>query len=255
MNLDNLKKKKGKSKIIMLTAYDYQIAKILDEVGIDLILVGDSLSMVVLGNKDTKSATMGDLLYHTRAVSKGAKKTPVIGDMPIGSDRNVEDALINARRFLECGANGVKIEGNKTSVVKALIEEGIPIMGHVGLLPQTADAYRVKGKTKNEALRIHKDAIALDRLGVFSMVLECIPNKLAKRITEDIDAPTIGIGAGKHCDGQVLVINDMLGLDPTFTPKYLKRYANLNRTIKEALRKFTREVQDGIYPNKKHTYH
>lgn len=255
MNLDNLKKKKGKSKIIMLTAYDYQIAKILDEVGIDLILVGDSLSMVVLGNKDTKSATMGDLLYHTRAVSKGAKKTPIIGDMPIGSDRNVEDALINARRFLECGANGVKIEGNKTSVVKALIEEGIPVMGHVGLLPQTADAYRVRGKTEDEALRIHKDAIALDRLGVFSMVLECIPNKLAKRITEDIDAPTIGIGAGKHCDGQVLVINDMLGLDPTFTPKYLKRYANLNRTIKEALRKFTREVQDGIYPNKKHTYH
>ncbi|MFX0097254.1 MAG: 3-methyl-2-oxobutanoate hydroxymethyltransferase [Candidatus Hodarchaeota archaeon] len=255
MNLDTLGRKKGKSKIIMLTAYDYQIAKILDEIGIDLILVGDSLNMVVLGNKDTKSATMESMLYHTKAVARGAKNTPVVGDMPIGSDKTVKDALRNAKRFIECGANGVKIEGNKSDIVRALIDEGIPVMGHVGLLPQTADAYRVKGKTQKGAIRIHQDAKALDSLGVFSLVLECIPNKLAKRITETVNTVTIGIGAGKHCDGQVLVINDMLGLDPVFKPKYLKRYADLNETIKEAVGRFIQEVQGEVYPDKKHTYH
>lgn len=239
----------------MLTAYDYQIAKILDDVGIDLILVGDSLNMVVLGNKDTKSATMESILYHTKAVARGAKNTPIIGDMPIGSDDTVKDALRNARRFMESGANGVKIEGNKSDVVRALINEGIPVMGHVGLLPQTANAYRVKGKTQEGAHRIHQDAIALDGLGVFSLVLECIPNKLARRITETVNTVTIGIGAGKHCDGQVLVINDMLGLDPVFTPKYLKRYADLNETIKEAVGRFIQEVREGVYPDRKHTYH
>ncbi|MFB0567220.1 MAG: 3-methyl-2-oxobutanoate hydroxymethyltransferase [Candidatus Bathyarchaeia archaeon] len=255
MKLDELWMKKGKEKIIMLTAYDYQMAKILDEAGIDLILVGDSLGMVIQGYKDTKSVTIEDMLYHTRAAARGAKNTPIVGDMPIDCDKSVEDALRNAKRFLEAGAQGVKIEGNKSKAVKALLNVGIPVMGHVGLLPQTAESYRVKGKQPTESQKIFNDALELDKLGVFSMVLECMPESLAERITESVKAPTIGIGAGKHCDGQVLVINDMLGFDLSFAPKYLKRYASLNRIIKEAVERFKEEVSIGVYPDKEHTYH
>ena len=255
MKIDELQMKKGKGKIVMLTAYDYQMAKILDEAGIDLILVGDSLGMVIQGYTDTKSVTVEDMLYHTRAVARGAKNTPIIGDMPINSDKSVEDAIKNAKRFLEAGAHGVKIEGNKSEVVKALLNAGIPVMGHVGLLPQTAEKYRVKGKQPAEAQKILDDAVKLDELGVFSMVLECMPESLAKRITEAVDALTIGIGAGRHCDGQVLVINDMLGFDESFAPKYLKRYVNINKMIKEAVARFKEEVSRGIYPDKEHTYH
>ena len=255
MRFDEFRMRKGKEKIIMLTAYDYQIAKILDEAGIDLILVGDSLGMVIQGYTNTKSVTIEDMLYHTRAVARGAKNTPIVGDMPIDCDKSVEDALKNAKRFLEAGAQGVKIEGNKSKVVKALLNAGIPVMGHVGLLPQTAENYRVKGKQPTEAQKILDEALKLDKLGVFSIVLECIPENLAKRITEAVRAPTIGIGAGKHCDGQVLVINDMLGFDLSFAPKYLKRYANLNKIIKEAIARFEQEVSKGIYPDKERTYH
>jgi len=256
MRFDELiRKKKGKEKIIVLTAYDYQMARILDEIGIDMILVGDSLGMVVQGYSDTKNVTMRDMLYHTRAVARGAKKTPIIGDMPINSYRTVKQALKNAKLFIENGAHGVKIEGNKPKIVRALIEAGIPVMGHVGLLPQTAESYRVRGKNPKEARKILKDAQQLDKLGVFSIVLECIPESLAKKITESVNAPTIGIGAGKYCDGQVLVINDMLGFDEDFKPKYLKRYANLNRIIKEAVQKFKEEVYTGKYPDYEHTYH
>lgn len=255
MRLDELQMRKGKEKIIMLTAYDYQIAKILDQEEIDLILVGDSLGMVIQGYTDTKSVTIEDMLYHTRAVARGDKNTPIVGDMPIDCDKSVEDALKNAKRFLEAGAQGVKIEGNKSKVVEALLNAGIPVMGHVGLLPQTAESYRVKGKQPAEARKILDEALKLDKLGVFSIVLECMPESLAKRITEAVRAPTIGIGAGKHCDGQVLVINDMLGFDLSFAPKYLKRYANLNKIIKEAIAKFKEEVSSGVYPDKEHTYH
>jgi len=255
VKLDEFRSRKGKEKIIMLTAYDYQIAKILDEAGIDMILVGDSLGMVVQGYIDTKSVTMEDMLYHTRAVARGAKKTPIIGDMPINSDNTVEDALRKAKSFLDAGAHGVKIEGNKIEVVKALISNGIPVMGHIGLLPQTAPVYRVRGKAPEEAQKILQDAVELDKLGVFTMVLESIPEGLAKQITETVGAPTIGIGAGRHCDGQVLVINDMLGLDPTFSPKYVKRYANLNQSIRQAVENFRQEVRDGEYPDEEHTYH
>ncbi len=255
MRLDELQMKKGKEKIVMLTAYDYQMAKILDEAGIDLILVGDSLGMVIQGYTDTKSVTVEDMLYHTRAVARGAKNTPIIGDMPINSDKSVEDAIKNAKRFLEAGAHGVKIEGNKPKVVKTLLNAGIPVMGHVGLLPQTAESYRVKGKQPAEAQKILDDAVKLDELGVFSMVLECMPESLAGRITEAVKALTIGIGAGRYCDGQVLVINDMLGFDESFAPKYLKRYVSLNKMIKEAVARFKEEVLRGIYPDKEHTYH
>ena len=252
---EKIKQKKGKEKIIMLTAYDYQIAKILDETDIDLILVGDSLGMVVQGHSNTKSVTLRDMIYHVKAVARGAKNTSIIGDMPINSCNTVEDSLKNARQFLEAGAHGVKIEGNRSQVVRTLIEEGIPVMGHVGMLPQMAETYRVKGKKPEEAEKIFRDALDLDKLSVFSIVLECIPESLAKKITENVTTPTIGIGAGKYCDGQVLVINDMLGFDESFKPKYVKRYANLNKAIRDAVAKFTEEVSAGNYPDKEHTYH
>jgi len=252
---EKIRRKKGKQKIVMLTAYDYQIAKILDGTGIDLILVGDSLGMVVQGHSNTKSVTMNDMIYHTKNVAKGAKRTPIIGDMPISSCNSVEDGLRNAEQFLKAGAHGVKIEGNRPEVVKALIDAGIPVMGHAGMLPQMAETYRVKGKKPEEAEEIFRDALNLDKLGVFSLVLECMPESLAKRITENVKAPTIGIGAGKHCDGQVLVVNDMLGLDESFKPKYVKRYAHLNKVIEDAVAEFAKEVSAGKYPDDEHTYH
>ena len=253
--IENLSKKKGKEKIVMLTAYDYQMAKIIDEVGIDLILVGDSLGMVFQGHPDTKSVTMNDMLYHTRAVARGAKNTPIVGDMPIDSYRSVDEALKNAKLFLDSGAKAVKLEGNEAEIVKALISEGIPVMGHIGLLPQRVEKYRVYGKKPEEAEKLLNDALELDELGVFSIVLECIPESLAKKITESVRALTIGIGAGKYCDGQVLVVNDLLGMDESFKPKYLKRYANLNRVIKEAITNFKMDVLLGRYPDPEHTYH
>lgn len=252
MGLNNLKKK---GKIVMLTAYDYQMAKILDETGIDLILVGDSLGMVVLGYQNTKSVTMEDMIHHTRAVARGTKNTPIIGDMPIDSYNTVEDALENAKQLLEAGAHGVKIEGNRPLIVETLVKEGIPVMGHVGLLPQSTDRFRLKGKKAMEAERILDDAIELDKMGVFAIVLECIPKSLAKKITEAVNAPTIGIGAGIHCDGQVLVINDVLGFDEAFSPKYLKRYASIGREIRKAIVNFKDDVLNGKYPDEKHTYH
>jgi len=255
VELDELKTLKNKRKVLMLTAYDHQIAKILDDIGIDIILVGDSLGMVVLGYKDTKSVTMQEMLHHTKAVARGAKSTPIVGDMPINSYNTVADALKNAKDFLSAGAHGVKIEGNKPTIIKALLNKDIPVMGHVGLLPQTAESYRVRGKEEAEAEKIFSDSLELDKLGVFTMVLECIPESLAKKITANVTAPTIGIGAGKHCDGQVLVINDMLGLDESFTPKYLKRYAHLSQVIREAVTRFKEEVLDSRYPDKEHTYH
>jgi 3-methyl-2-oxobutanoate hydroxymethyltransferase len=252
---EGIKQRKGREKIVMLTAYDFQMARILDRTGIDLILVGDSSGMVVQGYKDTKSVTMSDMMFHVRAVARGAVSKPVIGDMPIDSCATPEACLKNAKQFVEAGANGVKIEGNKTDAIKLLIRDGIPIMGHVGMLPQNAEAYHVKGKTPAEAKEILHDAQELDRLGVFSIVLECIPESLAKMITNSVKVPTIGIGAGKYCDGQVLVVNDLLGFDESFKPKYVKAYANLDETIKLAVAKFKDEVSTGKYPDDEHTYH
>jgi 3-methyl-2-oxobutanoate hydroxymethyltransferase len=252
---ERIKQKKGNRKIIMLTAYDSQMARILNETGIDLILVGDSSGMVVQGHKDTKSVTMGDMIFHVKAVASKATSTPIIGDMPIHSCDTVQDCVENAKKFVRAGANGVKIEGKKTDAIKALIRKGIPVMGHVGMLPQMAETYHVTGKKPEEAREILQDALELDRLGVFSIVLECVPEGLAKTITNSVKVPTIGIGAGKHCDGQVLVINDLLGFDENFKPKYVKAFANLNKTIKEAVASFIEEVSAGKYPDDEHTYH
>jgi 3-methyl-2-oxobutanoate hydroxymethyltransferase len=252
---EEIRQKKGRVKIIMLTAYDFQTAKILDEMRIDLILVGDSLGMVFQGYDNTKSVTMEDMVYHTRAVAKGAKNTPIIGDMPINSYVTVQAALENAHCFLNAGAQGVKIEGNQPQIVKALVTAKIPVMGHVGMLPQTAESYKVKGKTSDEAEKIIEDALELESSGVFSIVVECVPEDLANKITNLVKVPTIGIGAGRFCDGQVLVINDMLGMGDGFSPKFVKPYANLNAVVKDAVTKFREEVLRGKYPDKEHTYH
>jgi 3-methyl-2-oxobutanoate hydroxymethyltransferase len=229
-----IRNKKNREKIVMLTAYDYQMARILE---------------------DTKSVTMEDMIFHVKAVARGARAKPIIGDMPINSCDTTETCLENAQRFRGAGAHGIKIEGRRTQAIKALIEEGIPVMGHVGMLPQAAEAYNVKGKTPQEAEQILMDSLELDRLGVFSIVLECIPQNLAKTITESVSAPTIGIGAGRYCDGQVLVLNDLLGLNENFKPKYVKTYMNLNQATKVAVTQFIREVSAGEYPDEEHTYH
>ena len=254
-NLNELWRMKNVHKIIMLTAYDYQLAKILDQEDVDLILVGDSLGMVFQGHNNTKEVTMHQMLYHTRAVAAGVTTTPIIADMPLNSDRTEQEAIENARMLLNAGANGVKIEGNKTATIRALLDQKIPVMGHIGLLPQTAERYKVRGTTSVEAEEIMKDALALDAVGVFAIVLESIPEKLSKRITESVRVPTIGIGAGKYCDGQVIVTHDILGLPQTHTPKYVKKYADCGAVLKAAISKFKLEVANGSYPDDEHTYH
>ena len=246
---------KSNKKIAMLTCYDFQTAKLLEQAEIDLILVGDSLGMVVLGFNDTKSVTMADMLRHTAAVARAVEKTPVIGDMPAGSYNSPKDALKNAKFLLEAGANAVKFEGCKPEIVSALVNKKIPVMAHLGLLPQTAEKYCVQGKEKEEAEKIFKDAMTLDKLGVFAIVLECVPLELAKKITENTTALTIGIGAGPHCNGQVLVINDLLGLNQEFKPKFVKSYTNLSKEITKAVSSFKEEVLNGKFPLDKESFH
>jgi len=255
MDVEEFRSLKGVRKMTMLTAYDYQMARIQDKAGIDVILVGDSLGMVVLGYRDTKQVTMDDMIRHTQAVARGTESALIVGDMPINSYNNVDDALENSTRLLDAGAHAVKLEGNRTEIIKALISSGIPVMGHLGLLPQTAEVMKVRGKKSEEAERILTDAVELDSLGVFSIVLECIPLKLAKRITEAVDALTIGIGAGIHCDGQVLVVNDMLGMNKEYSPKHSKIYVDLNTIIMNAVLNYVEEVKDGRFPTDKHSFH
>jgi 3-methyl-2-oxobutanoate hydroxymethyltransferase len=253
-------KQKGE-KIAMLTAYDYSTAKLIDEVGIPLILVGDSLGTVVLGYGSTIPVTMDEMIHHTKAVVRGTNKALVIGDMPFMSYQvSVEDALLNAARFLkEGGAQAVKLEGgeNVADNVKKIVSYGIPVMGHIGLTPQSINqlgGFRAVGKTPEAAVRVLNDAIALDEAGAFAIVLECVPEPLSKLITETVSVPTIGIGAGKYCDGQVLVINDMLGLFTDFVPKHTKQYARLFETIKKATADYIAEVQAGTFPTAKQSY-
>ena len=255
MEIDELKLMKGVRKIAVLTAYDYQTALILDKAGIDMILVGDSLGMVLLGYKGTRQVTMADMERHIGAVARGTKHVHIVGDMPISSYNNVEDAMKNARRLMDAGADSVKLEGLRRDVITALISSGVPVMGHLGLLPQTAEDFKVKGKNREEADRIYADAMELDRLGVYSIVLECIPLQLAKSITEGVKALTIGIGAGVYCDGQVLVINDMLGLAEGHKPKHVKLYADLNKVIYGAVLDYIDDVRNSAFPTKENSFH
>jgi len=254
MNLQEIKQLKGKDKLVMLTCYDFQMAKILSSVGIDLILVGDSLGMVFQGDSTTKNVTMEQMLYHVEAVAKGAGSLPIVGDMPIHSYSNKEVALENAQRFIDAGADAVKLEGYYPVTINYLVANGIPVQGHIGLLPQTYESFKVVGRKQKDHDRLLREAKEIEQAGAFTLVLESIPEILGKEITENIEIPTIGIGAGRYCDGQVLVINDLLGMDPDFHPKFVKSYAHLFEIISQSVSAFKKEVKDGTYPDKEHVY-
>ncbi len=252
---------KGKRKLTEITAYDYPTALLADESGMDMILVGDSLAMVVLGQEDTLSVGMTEMLHHTLAVSRGAKNSLVIGDMPFLSyQASVEQAVINAGRFLKEGrAGAVKLEGGSRVApqVKAIAEAGIPVQGHLGLTPQSAQqfgGFKVQGKTAEAAKIMIEDARALEQAGCFSIVLEAIPSAIAEKITHSVKIPTIGIGAGKACDGQVLVIHDVLGLYERFTPRFVKQYTKLSEPIRQALARYREEVEKGVFPGPEHSF-
>ena len=254
-------KKKGE-KITMLTAYDYPTALIVDSEGTDMILVGDSLGMVVLGYDSTLPVTMDDMIHHTKAVMRGSQHALVIGDMPFMSYQvSVEDAMRNAGRFLqETGCQAVKLEGGRevAEVTGRIVAAGIPVMGHIGLTPQSIHqfgGFKVQGKGDDAAQRLLEDAKILEDSGAFSIVLEGMPTQLAKTITEALEIPTIGIGAGIYCDGQVLVVNDMLGLFERFTPKFVKKYGQLNQQIRSAVKAYIDEVKTGDFPDDAHSYH
>jgi len=253
-------KQKGK-KIPMLTAYDYATAKLIDGVGVPLILVGDSLGMVILGYESTIPVTMDEMLHHTKAVVRGTEQALIIGDMPFMTyHASVSEALHNAARFIqEGGAQAVKLEGGETmaETVRRIVECGIPVMGHIGLTPQSVHqlgGFKVQGKTQETALRLVKDACALEEAGVFGIVLEAVPTPLAKIITKKVGVPTIGIGAGPFCDGQVQVVSDLLGLFTDFVPKHAKQYARLSDIIKQAVGDYINEVQAGTFPTDKQSY-
>lgn len=253
-------KQKGE-KIAMLTAYDYSTAKLIDEIGIPLILVGDSLGMVVLGYESTIPVTMDEMIHHTKAVVRGTTQALIVGDMPFMTYQvSFDDALRNAARFIqEGGAQAVKLEGGESmaETVRRIVSCGIPVMGHIGLTPQSIHqlgGFKVMGKTSEAAVRLLKDAKALDEAGTFAIVLECVPEPLSKLITEKVSVPTIGIGAGKYCDGQVQVISDLLGLFTDFVPKHAKQYVRLLEDIKKAASDYMAEVKAETFPTEKQSY-
>jgi 3-methyl-2-oxobutanoate hydroxymethyltransferase len=253
------KKERGEP-ISMLTAYDYPTALAMDQAGIDSILVGDSLAMVVLGYENTLPVTMDEMLHHARAVARGAKSALLVGDLPFMSYQvSVEDAVRNAGRFLkEAGMDAVKLEGGheRADTVRAITSAGIPVMGHIGLTPQSIHqlgGFRAQGKTARAAKRLLEDALILEEAGCFSLVLESVPARLARLISERLSIPTIGIGAGAGCDGQVLVAHDLLGLFDRFTPKFVKQYANLNGEMTRAFNEYIADVQSRAFPAPEHT--
>lgn len=259
-----LKKKKEKNeKIVALTAYDFPTAKIVDEAEIDLVLVGDSLGMVVLGYENTIPVTMDEMVHHTKPVARAVERALVVGDMPYFSYHlSQEESVFNASRFLkEGGAKAVKIEGaskKRLTLIETLVEADIPVMGHIGLTPQSIHhlgQYRVRGKAVEEAENLVEEARRLEEAGVFSIVLECIPDQVARTITEMLKIPTIGIGAGPDCDGQIIVFHDLVGLSDGHQPKFVKQYLDLHRLILHALKEYSEEVKEGRFPDESHSYH
>lgn len=252
---DLIGKKQNGEKIAALTAYDYLMAEMLDQSGIDLILVGDSAAMVVGGEEHTLSIGMAEMLYHTRIVAKAVQRAVVVADMPFLSYQPGEETAIkNAGLFLKAGAEAVKIEGGVEIVhlVEKLTSFGIPVLGHIGLTPQSVHmkgGYKLQGKDEIQAEKLMQDARMLEQAGAFAIVLEKIPSSLAKKITETINIPTIGIGAGPHCDGQILVAHDMLGIFDKFKPRFVRRYANLADTMRKAFKDFVNDVQSGNFPS------
>ena len=253
--------KENGAKLTLLTAYDYSTAKLIDEAGVNSILVGDSLGNVILGYEDTISVTMEDMIHHGAAVARGAKNALVVIDMPFMSyQTSVYDALVNAGRLMKEGrGDAVKLEGGVEVCpqIKAIVDAGIPVCAHIGLTPQSINAFggfKVQGKSEAAAKKLLEDAKAVEEAGAFAVVIEGVPAKIAALITEQLHIPTIGIGAGKDCDGQVLVYQDMLGMFSDFTPKFVKRYANIGEVMKEAFQNYIKEVQDGVFPAEENTY-
>ena len=249
-------------KIISLTAYDYPTARLADEAGVEVILVGDSLAMVVLGHESTLPVTVEEMLHHTRAVRRGTRRALVVADMPYGSyHAGIDESVRNAVRFVkEGGAEAVKVEGGerRLELIARLTEAEIPVMGHVGLTPQSVNAlggYRVQGKTTDAAERLLRDARAVEAAGAFAVVLEAVPRELAAQITRDLRIPTIGIGAGPDCDGQILVLHDLLGLTFSSTPKFARQYANVGEVISKAMREYCEDVRSGGFPSDAESYH
>lgn len=258
---DLQRKKEAGEKITMMTAYDYPTGRLVDEAEIDTILVGDSLGMVVLGYDSTVPVTMDEMLHHCRAVVRGAKNGFILGDMPFMSYQvSEEKAVENAGRFIkEAGCDSVKLEGGSemAPVVKAIVKAGIPVCAHIGLTPQTAtmlSGFKVQAKDAEGARALVKSALDLETAGAFMIVMECIPDLVAAKITQELRIPTIGIGAGKDCDGQVLVYHDLVGLFERFTPKFVKQYINLSPEIKNALVQYRKEVEEGTFPAPEHTF-
>jgi 3-methyl-2-oxobutanoate hydroxymethyltransferase len=255
-------RKNSTTKITALTAYDYSFAKLLDDTDIDIILVGDSLGMVSLGHENTLAVTLENIIYHTRAVKRGSQRALVVGDMPFMSYQvSVEQAVTNAGRLIqEGGASAVKLEGGTRTAnrIEAIVQAGIPVMGHIGLTPQSVHqlgGYKVQGKSYLDSRQIKQDALNLQNAGVFSLVLEGIPGGLAEEITTELHIPTIGIGAGAKCDGQILVLHDLLGLNQDFVPKFVKQYAQMADSFKNAVAEYVQEVQSESFPAYEHTYH
>ena len=262
VTLRTLQKMKSEGqRISMLTCYDATMARLVDEAGIDMILVGDSLGMVIKGENNTLSVTVEQMAYHTTAVARGARRAHIVGDMPFMSyQSSIEKALENAARLLQAGASSVKLEGGAqmAPTVARMVEAGIPVMGHIGLMPQSVNAmggFVVQGKDAASRQRIIDDAFALQDAGAYAIVLEGIPDDLAAEITESLSIFTIGIGAGVNCDGQVLVIYDLLGLNPDFTPKFVKKYVDGASIISGAVRSYVDEVQRQVFPDDDHTFH
>lgn len=256
-----MERKNSAKKIVALTAYDYSFARLLDTTDLDIILVGDSLAMVSLGHSTTLPVTMEEMIIHTKAVNRGCHKALLVADMPFMSYQvSDEQAVTNAGRFIqEAGAEAVKLEGGARMVgrIEALTHADIPVMGHIGLTPQSVNrfgGYRVQGKKFKDARLIKQDARKLQEAGVFSIVLEGIPDDLAAEITQDVKVPTIGIGAGVHCDGQILVLHDLLGLGMNATPKFVKQYANMGGEVQKAVNTYIQEVRNEAFPDEEHSY-
>ena len=257
-----LRRKNSGEKITALTAYDYNFAKLLDATDLDIILVGDSLGMVSQGQENTLSVTMDNMIYHTRAVKQGAKRALVVSDMPFMSYQvSVEQAVTNAGRLIQDGgASAIKLEGGAIMAdrVRTITQVGIPVMGHIGLTPQSVHqfgGYKVQGKNYLESRKIKQDASDLQNAGIFALVLEGIPSELGEEITSELKIPTIGIGAGAKCDGQILVLHDLLGLNQDFVPKFVKQYAQLADNLKIAVTEFIEEVKTESFPSQEHIYH
>ena len=257
---DIVSKKNSDKKISVITAYDYSMATLCDRAGIDILLVGDSAGMVMLGYENTIPVTMDQMCLFTEAVSRARQNSLIVADLPFMSyQASITDAITNSGRLIKAGADAVKLEGGKpmAETIRAIVDTGIPVMGHIGLQPQTtmlSQGYKVQGKTTETALRLVEDAKALEEAGVFSITLEMVTNEVAKIITETVHVPTIGIGSGASCDGQVLVIHDMLGMYDKLKPKFVKRYLSLSEDIQDALESYKEDVETGKFPTKEHLF-